>query len=168
MALVGVRRDRPRGALASARALVGGRRGRSVHLREAGGVSYRRCSSCNAGEIVSDERGTYCDECGVEPGEATLSWERLGDRDALDRVPRQTPLAAVRLPSPRRAQGGRQGDNARRPRGTRYKGRARRETQRRLDRLRGLGCDRHQATATRGRGRPRAGDRDQGLDSTAA
>lgn len=43
-------------------------------------MSYRRCPSCNLGEIVEDERGTYCDECGVEfDNGKSLAWERLSE-----------------------------------------------------------------------------------------
>ncbi len=43
-------------------------------------MSFRRCPSCNLGEIVEDERGTYCNECGVEfDNGKTLAWERLSE-----------------------------------------------------------------------------------------
>ena len=77
-----------------------------------------------------------------------------GGADALDRLPRQTLTAGRRLPPARRPQGSGERHAARRDRIPGHSRRARRQEERRLDRLRGQRGDRHQAAHRRGGRRP--------------
>nr|MBA2642810.1 AAA family ATPase [Actinomycetota bacterium] len=49
-------------------------------------MSYRRCPKCDAGEIVSDDRGTYCEECGFEPEPLEIPDFEVEDAEAFAAV----------------------------------------------------------------------------------